>query len=328
LGVPYISEEYYKVKTEESSENGRADIIIYNKISDKHIIIENKIYAIDQWCQLSRYQDDYKNSTIVYLTLLGKKASNNSLNTKNKEKKLEEKDYLRLSYMDDIRQWLEQCINYLQNDNCKLKTLINDYLTVINELTYDKRRKNEILSLLSKNLDLVFKKSTEITRYKDTLINLKEYIVKEKFIKIILDKIIKFINDGLLLEINESKSIMQSGWGFQFFKTKWEKANIAIGFYFKKNNLEDCNFSVRMYNKKNDIPEYISHELKIRKTRSGYYLDKENKLGEYSNWDEDIFKEFMSDESTIEETPVYILIYNIIEEMCVEIDNAINKHKT
>jgi hypothetical protein len=100
-------------------------------------------------------------------------------------------------------------------------------------------------------------------------------------------------------KINESRGIMQNGWGFYFYKEKWKDDDIEIGFYFKKKNLEDCNFG-------------------LRKNSVWYCCDK---LVEYSNWGEETFKEFMSD--NIEETEFYKCIKKRVIEMCQRIDNGI-----
>jgi len=316
---------------------GRVDIRIFKtkEVKKKNIIIENKIYAQDQWAQLARYNTDYSDSTIVYLTLLGKSASSYSLNYQNK--KLEKEDYIRISYKDDIKRWLCQCLNYLQNDdnyknnkeqNNKVSILINDYLTVIKELTYGERKKEVILSILSKNIDtvkFVFENPgvvNKITEYKDTIIPLKRYLVREKFIKIMLNNLIETIGDGLSWKINEGRGIMQKGWGFQFYKTKWEKINIKIGFYFKKKNLEDCNFGLQKYNPAVDTtPECFTHQIKDKKSKSGWYCLE--KLSDYPNWYRNIFYDLMS--VNIEKTPFYECIEGIVRKKCDEIESIILK---
>ena len=92
------------VQTEVQVENGRIDILIED--NRKHaLIIENKIYAGDQWEQLQRYNEfairkyGTENYKIAYLTLFGTEASKNSG---------EKVDYLRISYSIDIILWLEQ----------------------------------------------------------------------------------------------------------------------------------------------------------------------------------------------------------------------------
>jgi hypothetical protein len=290
------------------------------------VLFRSKINAIDQWAQLARYHTDYTYSTIVYLTLLGKSASSYS-----KNKKVDEKDYLRISYKEDIRKWLNQCLNYLQDENCKLDVerknklsiLIIDYLTVINELTYRERRNDIILPKLSKDLDtvkFVFDNQAlinKLTKYKDIIVPLKKYLVREMFVKIILKNLIDDIGGGLLYKINEGKDIMQKGWGFQFYKENWEEYNIKIGFYFMKRKLENCIFGLLKYNPNN--PTIPIDDIKPK--NGWYYINKEIKLGEYSKWHRKTFYEFISDD--IKETPFYKLIKTIILEMCNKVDHVI-----
>jgi len=80
-----ITRQNFKIEkanifTEYSTNEGRMDILI--KDNNNHaIIIENKIYADDQWEQLKRYktfaQKEYgeRNYQILYLTLWGNEAS-------------------------------------------------------------------------------------------------------------------------------------------------------------------------------------------------------------------------------------------------------------
>jgi hypothetical protein len=100
------------VKTEHETKSGRIDIFIENE-DDKEqpIIVENKIHAIDQNEQLKRYQNVYQDSTLVYLTLNGKKASKRSLVD------IKEGEYTPLSYEDHIISWIRECINGLYKEN-------------------------------------------------------------------------------------------------------------------------------------------------------------------------------------------------------------------
>jgi hypothetical protein len=128
--------ECVNVKTEKKIKDGRFDIFLENS-QKQAIIIENKIYAQDQYGQLERYYDHYKDDNkpkpiLVYLTLNGKEASKRSLG------KLTEKNYSRLSYKDDIIKWLNKCKNFIINkkpNDKKLKFLINEYLVMVEKLT-------------------------------------------------------------------------------------------------------------------------------------------------------------------------------------------------
>ena len=101
--VGKISDDY--------TEGGRIDLLIQDK-NKQTIIIENKIYAGDQPCQLYRYNqfakcnlrlDDSK-LRILYLTLNGDEPSKESLNNAIFK-------YYRISYRDDILPWLDCCLS-------------------------------------------------------------------------------------------------------------------------------------------------------------------------------------------------------------------------
>lgn len=96
--------------SEDGTEGGRIDILL--KDNEKQtIIIENKIYAGDQKCQLLRY-NNYACKTeqlskdqyiILYLTLDGVQASDYSTGENDFK-------YYCISYRNDILKWLEHCL--------------------------------------------------------------------------------------------------------------------------------------------------------------------------------------------------------------------------
>ena len=94
------------VATESHTADGRMDILITNT-KGQAVIIENKIYADDQWEQLKRYNDfalkEYHagNYAILYLTLWGGEASKQSGKGV---------VYTCISYKDTVLKWLERCI--------------------------------------------------------------------------------------------------------------------------------------------------------------------------------------------------------------------------
>lgn len=120
-----------------NTEGGRIDIIIY--IGKYCIIIENKIYAEDQEKQLLRYsnyakaQKEKKAITgykLFYLTLFGDEASECS--TANELKC--NKDYITLSYSNDIIEWLKVCKEKAVEKPLVRETIIQ-YINLIKELT-------------------------------------------------------------------------------------------------------------------------------------------------------------------------------------------------
>lgn len=160
------------VSTEYVIPNGRFDIIIYN--GDKQaIIIENKIYAQDQWMQLKKYddyaKDKYSNGyRIVYLTLdehLPTDEASNSV------------DFVPISYKFHIIDWLIQC-KHLAIDKPLIRETLNQYILHLKELTettdMDSMNQNEIIKLLISNNTTtaqIFNLKDEIEQYV-----LEEYI--------------------------------------------------------------------------------------------------------------------------------------------------------
>ena len=138
-----IDVSHAKVLTEFSTDNGRIDILI----KDTHghaIIIENKIYAVDQHEQLKRYndyalnvygQDKYK---VLYLTLSGGDASQDSASNV---------DYTRISYDHNIIFWLNACIEKSATLPLIRETLIQ-YRNHIKQLTNQDMETNEKQELL------------------------------------------------------------------------------------------------------------------------------------------------------------------------------------
>ncbi len=141
------------VATESHTPDGRLDILITNT-KGQAVIIENKIYADDQWEQLKRYNDfalkEYHagNYAILYLTLWGGEAS---------EQSGKGVDYTCISYKDTVLKWLERCIQISAQKPLIRETMIQ-YANLIKELTnqtMDTKSKNELLELMADNAEVV-----------------------------------------------------------------------------------------------------------------------------------------------------------------------------
>ena len=139
--------EKARVRTEHTIEEGRIDILIEDN-QNKAIIIENKIYAIDQQEQLKRYysyaQTSFRNgSQILYLTLEGNTASEQSGGGVS---------YLSISYKKDIINWLEECVAIASRCPIVRETIIQ-YINHLKQLTnqdMNTKNKEEITEILSK----------------------------------------------------------------------------------------------------------------------------------------------------------------------------------
>lgn len=128
------------IEVEKSIKNGRIDI--YIKISDKHIVIENKIWAGEQPEQIKRYVNEFKNKgyenfLIIYLSPDGK-IPNELGNYEIKENSIFDKDnkiaqFKAISYENDIKTWLEMCLDEVGNIT-NLSLYIRDYSMVIDKI--------------------------------------------------------------------------------------------------------------------------------------------------------------------------------------------------
>lgn len=124
------------------TEGGRIDILLKDKNGNK-IIIENKIYAIDQKNQLLRYQNyakrDGKKFVILYLTLDGKEIYQND----------EKVEYYPISYKKEICDWLRICKQKVIGKN-KVFYLVDSYLQMLDYLTQNERNGiyKELIELL------------------------------------------------------------------------------------------------------------------------------------------------------------------------------------
>jgi hypothetical protein len=122
---------------------GRADIWIGSKEEvNKRIVIENKIFAVDQYQQITRYRQylDEKQANregyLFYLTLQGKDASAVSTKVLAGNVLIEgssSDSYRAISYCKDIIPWLEKVES--KSNNMKIKFLIKDFLKLYSDLS-------------------------------------------------------------------------------------------------------------------------------------------------------------------------------------------------
>jgi hypothetical protein len=146
FNIQHFNFEKARVITELATEEGRIDLFIEDD-ANKAIIIENKLYAVDQPDQLKRYnnyakvhKNDYQ---IIYLTLYGNDASQQSGDGVN---------YITISYKEEIINWLEKCVSIASRFPIVRETIIQ-YINHLKQLTnqdMDSKNKMEITEVLSK----------------------------------------------------------------------------------------------------------------------------------------------------------------------------------
>ena len=121
------------VEREKDFSNGRLDLFFSCNVKDKKyvIIIENKIFAGDQYKQMDRYikfadrcSADIKK--VFYLTLLGTAPSEDSANNLDKVN--------LISYYNEILTWIENCIKISAREPALREVLIQ-YADLIEKIT-------------------------------------------------------------------------------------------------------------------------------------------------------------------------------------------------
>ena len=255
------------------SEGGRIDIYLTD---GKHsIIIENKIYAVDQHHQMLRYwnygmsqkvNDTEKSFVLIYLTLDGCSPSKDSLG-----EYLKENDIVCLSYKSDIRGWLDRCVE-LASRTPLVRETINQYISTIDILTNNVMEDNkELLDILSKeeNLDAVF----DIINSKENLIN---HIINDEFIPKLKDLA---EDKGLEICGNYKRNWVSDRYpGAHFQKTGWKFFDLA--FQFESEGLDRMTFGFvcKGESERSDVPTSVWEKVQDYYSKSSPIKDKNNGL--------------------------------------------------
>ena len=150
LSASVIVENFIGFIDFENKTGGRIDIdiIAQNGFS---IVIENKIYAGDQFAQIERYKNYKKaNCEVYYLTLEGNEPSNESKGNLNSGV-----DFHCISYKENIVNWLEDCIKEATHQPI-LRETIKQYIILIKKLTgqlTNHKMEKDILKLIQSNFE-------------------------------------------------------------------------------------------------------------------------------------------------------------------------------
>lgn len=241
----------------DNEHGGRIDICIEDK-NEYYIIIENKIYAGDQPKQMKRYwnyaqemcnkKDNYR---LIYLTLDGHEPSKDSTCG------LESKDYICISYKDDIVTWLNKCVEISVRQPLLRETLIQ-YIDTLKQLTYsDMENSSDILSYMSKseNLDATFFIANNINKMISRIINETLYPQLLQIAK----------NKGLRLKFEKKQDWMTekfSGWSFEH--PNWKSFRIRMEFEERCLGYLIIGFNIKEDKKREDIKCW--HDLWERTT--------------------------------------------------------------
>jgi hypothetical protein len=201
-------------KSNNGTEGGRIDIIVTDTKQDKHIIIENKIYAEDQINQLVAYHNHSPDSDLIYLTLYG-----NEPNEKSSGALLSGTHFKCCSYKTDIINWLELCRKEVAVIPI-IRESISQYINLIKYLTNQTLNHNmeeELTELLKNHIEPAF-------AIKNNL---------EKSLK----KVSKEFGDSLKLECQKiglncyyKVDLTKNHTGIWISKESWKYVNIGFQF--------------------------------------------------------------------------------------------------
>lgn len=248
------------------SEGGRIDIFIEHK--ENNIIIENKIYAGDQFQQLYRYyqygNEANKTSKILYLTLDGSEPSKESLG------ELSIESISCISYREHILNWLELCIAKSSILPVIRETIIQ-YRNIIKQLTNQCNSKNKETEIM----DILLSSEENFNAAKEISVTIKKLIdTPEAIEKILQKKILEKFNQ----KDNGEIKLFYYGEFTIYISVSYEYKWFHIDIYPLKNNKYKCVHDSSLQtisNKMNSLIEEIltSEHFNINKK---YYLSNEN----------------------------------------------------
>lgn len=189
LDKEFDEKKKYFIEREKSlGEYGRADLFIEDS-DGKAYLIEMKINAGDQPKQLSRYNQylkkNYKdNYEIYYLTLNGYDPSSYSLKGRT------EVEYITISFVDNIYNWIEECIKEIDESNKILKINLEQYLETLTKIT------NRIGEAQKMDFIEMMKKGNNFRIAQEIVNNFEEIKlgIKEEFILELRERIVKKLN--------------------------------------------------------------------------------------------------------------------------------------
>ncbi len=147
----YVEVERVIGEVDENYDNGgRIDIIVIS--GDKAIIIENKIYAQDQYKQLVRYnnysKEIFSDYRLLYLTL-NKEAATDASTMSDDVRLMPNIDYYPITYQNDIIPWLSKCNMEIPNMSA-VSIIVNQYINLLKQLTNTMEENNILLNVLKK----------------------------------------------------------------------------------------------------------------------------------------------------------------------------------
>lgn len=190
---------------------------------------------------------------------------------------IREDDIVCLSYKNDIRSWLDRCVE-LASRTPLVRETINQYINTIDILTNNVMEDNkELLDILGKeeNLDAVF----DIIYSKENLIN---HIINDEFIPKL-----KALAESKGLEIcgNYKRNWMKDSYpGAHFCNKDWKYFDLA--FQFDHTELKGLifGFTCKIGSERKDIPASVWEEVQKHYSTNTPIKDWDNGLWIHKNF--------------------------------------------
>lgn len=253
-------------------------IDLYITDKNKHIIIENKIYAGDQKNQIKRYIEVIKNENnelkandilVIYLSLDRNNPTQHSLGDLTITQGIIKKGavdialYKSIHYKREITQWLKDCQYEVQNIT-NLNEVLKQYIDVVKMLNNEYRDKvmdfSEFLLEKYSNYHMAEEIQKDFLQARDSLIN--------SFFKRVAVRLNNQLGADWEAKIDGDFS-RRYNFPLQIYKKSWlneHEANLIFGFEFDRNDYIDGYFGVVKYTEevdiKNDIAQKFAKELK------------------------------------------------------------------
>ncbi len=294
-------------------EGGRIDLYISK--GENAIIIENKIYAEEQYNQLIRYFNYNDKAAIVFLTLYGDKPNSTK---DNKGNNISNK-VICLSYKEDIIKWLELCMKEVYDKPLILYSL-KQYQNLIKLIT-----NQSINKIMSKEiLDTIFKNSYNI-KNAFKILNSKIELGK-RLTNLIIDEVEKTAKEkGIETSSNDLKKLKSSG----MYDIK-KFSNIYLKFEIEEN--KKIMAKIQFYNDNEntffigiskDVNIYEEIRTKIISLDDYNYYDPSNYKKPKENWyygKTFTTNDFLEFTNSIEETEP-IKFFKDCVEICLKVKN-------
>ncbi len=271
------------VLTEYVIDGGRIDVFI-NDNQGHVVIIENKIFAQDQFEQLKRYQKYAKskfgegNFLILYLTLSGGREPSKHSG--------EGVDYTTVSYSDDIIKWLNNCVDLASRMPLVRESLIQyvNHLLILTNQDMNTKNTEEIVKLLTvgANLEAAFIIAQHMSAA-------KKFIVDKYFNDSLKEIAEKFHLDAYFLTSNHIYA------GFGFFVPQWKY--FQIHFEFDGNDYMKLGYMLKLKSHIVKCPDSTITALKPHFNRHNSNLGLPlgwSYMSKYSMWNVEAFQAILN----------------------------------